>query len=153
MKSENPAQFENCEVCEICEGDCKTIGQVADEFKVSNRTLRFYEQIGLLQPDKQHMKRFFRRSHRERISIIIRYQQAGMSLRQIKALFDQDGGSINAKQRNFDQSELENMIARLRVRRDEIHVAIAQFESILAINAQDPPTTDDRSAPRASGVV
>jgi len=116
-------------ILENVEGALKVIGQVADEFKVSNRTLRFYDQIGLVTPIRKNGIRFYSDADRERIADILKYQQAGMSLKQIKNLFEDDLASL--KETAFSRADIKGMVDRLRVRRDEINDAIQEFEALL----------------------
>lgn len=112
------------------EGLLKSIGKVADQFKVSNRTLRFYDQIGLVAPVRKNGIRYYSEEQIKKIGDILKYQQAGMSLEQIRTIFEGDLGSL--REVALNRADIEGMIDRLRVRRDEINEAIQEFESILA---------------------
>ncbi|MCW2275697.1 MerR family transcriptional regulator [Rhodoblastus acidophilus] len=111
------------------EGPLKMIGQVAEEFKVSNRTLRFYDQIGLVTPVRKNGIRYYSAADIKRIADIMKYQQAGMTLAQIRNVLDDDLGWV--KEVALNRTDIEGMISRLRVRREEINDAIQEFEAIL----------------------
>jgi DNA-binding transcriptional MerR regulator len=117
------------ESCGSNDGPLNMIGQVADEFKVSNRTLRFYDQIGLVTPVRKNGIRYYSADDRRRIADIMKYQQAGMTLAQIRNVLDDDLGLV--KEVALNRADIEGMISRLRVRRDEINDAIQEFEAIL----------------------
>ena len=65
-------------------GEVRTIRQLADEFDISTRTLRFYEEKGLVEPDRTPGgQRCFNRRHRARIKLILRGKRLGFSLEEI----------------------------------------------------------------------
>jgi DNA-binding transcriptional MerR regulator len=115
----------------IDEGSLKSIGKVADQFKVSNRTLRFYDQIGLVKPMRRNGIRYYSNEQIKKVGDILKYQQAGMSLEQIRNVVADDFGLM--KEVALNKADIEGMIDRLRVRRDEINDAIQEFEEILAV--------------------
>jgi DNA-binding transcriptional MerR regulator len=63
-----------------------TIGELASHPKVSLRTLRFYEQAGLLQPDREGLKRLYSPQDLERLEIIVTLRELEVSLTSIKSL-------------------------------------------------------------------
>lgn len=78
----------------IEEGDTYTIGQLSAHLRVSLRTLRFYEQSGLLSPTREGLRRRYSRDDRERLEIIVTLRGLEVSLTAIKALMamiDGDG--------------------------------------------------------------
>jgi DNA-binding transcriptional MerR regulator len=68
-----------------------TIGELSEKFHVSLRTLRFYEQIGLLKPDRRGLKRIYDTDDVNRIALILslrRYDFAVHSIREIASAKD-----------------------------------------------------------------
>lgn len=65
-----------------------TIGELAREFDVTPRTLRFYESVGLLAPRREGQKRFYSRRDRTRLKLALRGKRLGMTLAEIKEVFD-----------------------------------------------------------------
>lgn len=65
-----------------------TISQLAREFDVTARTLRHYENIGLLSPRRQGRKRLYERRDRTRLKLTLRGRRLGMTLAEIKEVFD-----------------------------------------------------------------
>ena len=63
-----------------------TIGDVAREFGVTLRTLRFYEHRGLLQPRREGMARFYSAADKGRLALILKGKQLGFTLTQIRAM-------------------------------------------------------------------
>lgn len=68
------------------ERDSHTIGELADHFRVTLRTLRFYDQSGLLRPARDGTRRLYSRSDVHRLEIIISLREMEASLGAIKAL-------------------------------------------------------------------
>lgn len=70
------------------------IGQLSSHLRVSLRTLRFYEQAGLLAPDRDGLRRLYSRDDLERLEIIVTLRELEVSLTAIKslmAMIDGDG--------------------------------------------------------------
>ena len=65
-----------------------SITELAKEFKVSNRAIRFYEDEGLLAPTREGRNRVFNKRDRVRLELILRSKRLGFSLGEIKELFD-----------------------------------------------------------------
>ena len=63
--------------------DLFAIADLAREFSISTRTIRFYEAKGLLMPDRVGGTRIFRRRDRARLILILRGKRLGFSLRDI----------------------------------------------------------------------
>lgn len=73
--------------------DLFAIADLAREFGISTRTIRFYESKGLLSPDRVGSTRVFRRRDRARLILILRGKRLGFSLRDISeylSLYDAD---------------------------------------------------------------
>ena len=73
--------------------DLFAIADLAREFGISTRAIRFYETKGLLNPDRVGSTRVFRRRDRARLILILRGKRLGFSLRDISdylSLYDAD---------------------------------------------------------------
>lgn len=73
--------------------DLFAIADLAREFGISTRAIRFYESKGLLSPDRVGSTRVFRRRDRARLILILRGKRLGFSLRDISeylSLYDAD---------------------------------------------------------------
>ena len=71
---------------EVEELELYTIGQLADYLKVSLRTLRFYEQSGLLRPVREGNRRLYSRRDLDQLRVIVTLRELEASLGAIKAL-------------------------------------------------------------------
>ncbi len=65
-----------------------SITELAKEFKVSTRAIRFYEDEGLLAPTRDGRNRVYSKRDRARLELILRSKRLGFSLGEIKELFD-----------------------------------------------------------------
>ena len=73
--------------------DLFAIADLAREFGISTRAIRFYETKGLLMPERVGSTRVFRRRDRARLILILRGKRLGFSLRDISdylSLYDAD---------------------------------------------------------------
>ena len=109
------------------------IGELADEFQVTLRALRFYEDRGLLHPVKRKNTRYYSRRDRARLKLIVRAQAVGLTLTEVKhliELYDQPDGSrlqlIKAKELLQDQR------AFLEKSRSQIETSLTTIENMLA---------------------
>jgi len=65
-----------------------TISELAQEFDVTTRTIRFYEEKGLVRPLREGQKRLYTPADRVRIKLILRGKRIGMTLQECVELID-----------------------------------------------------------------
>ncbi len=66
-----------------------TISELAEELDISTRTIRYYEEIGLLSPQRTPGNhRIFTKKDRARLKIILRGKRLGFTLEEIKQILD-----------------------------------------------------------------
>lgn len=65
-----------------------SISELAREFDVTTRSIRFYEDQGLLNPARQGQTRIYSRQDRVRLKLTLRGKRLGFSLADIRDLFD-----------------------------------------------------------------
>ncbi|KZL18921.1 HTH-type transcriptional regulator ZntR [Pseudovibrio axinellae] len=65
-----------------------TIGDLAKEFDVTLRTLRFYEDKGLLNPKRDGLNRIYNRRDRARLKLVLMGKRVGFSLSEIRDMLD-----------------------------------------------------------------
>ncbi len=63
-----------------------SVGELANEHHVSTRSLRFYEEQGLLNPLRRGRTRFFTQTDRVRLKLVLRGKRLGFSLAEIKEI-------------------------------------------------------------------
>jgi DNA-binding transcriptional MerR regulator len=101
------------------------IGELASEFEITSRTLRLYEEEGLLKPQRIGMRRIYSEGNRVRLRLILRGKRLGWSLSEIKELFDLYDSS------HGEEAQLELMLAKLEQRREMLEVQKLDIENAL----------------------
>ncbi len=102
-----------------------SIAELAQEYDVTLRTLRHYEQLGLLSPERVGTSRVYRQRDRIRLELILRGKRLGFSLDQIGVIvnmYDEPPG---------EAGQLEFLIAQCDVRRSELHRLRDDIEATL----------------------
>ena len=97
------------------------IGELATEFGITSRTLRVYEEEGLLDPERDGTRRIYNERNRVRLRLILRGKRLGWSLSEIRESFDLYDSSQG------EQAQLELMLSKLEQRRETL---IAQRDDI-----------------------
>lgn len=69
-------------------GPSLSISALSRQLKVTPRTLRYYESIGLLHPEKRGRQRIYDGKEQKQLAHIIRWKRAGFPLQEIRALLD-----------------------------------------------------------------
>lgn len=117
----------------------KTIRQMTQQFTVTSRTLRYYEELGLLHPTRQGNRRLFSQQDEAKMKLIMRGKQFGFSLEEIKEmvlLFDYDRSGIAQLERTIAYGEqkitdVTQQIEELEQLRADLHNTKAAFEQKL----------------------
>lgn len=65
-----------------------SIGELAKEFDITTRSIRFYEDEGLLSPRRQGQQRIYTNKDRVRLKLILRGKRLGFSLAETRRLFE-----------------------------------------------------------------
>jgi DNA-binding transcriptional MerR regulator len=105
-----------------------TISDLAREFGVTTRTIRHYEDQGLLNPDRQGVNRIFSARDRVRLKLALRGKRLGFSLQEIKELFDLYDLSKERDQLAAFLEKLDKRRAILEQQREDIEVMLAEIE-------------------------
>src|SRR6187402_840654 len=69
-----------------------TINELANEFTLTHRALRFYESRGLLNPRREGRRRFFSRADRDRLAVILKGKKLGFTLTEISEMIEAQAG-------------------------------------------------------------
>jgi DNA-binding transcriptional MerR regulator len=106
-----------------------TIRDLTREFSVSARTLRFYEEKGLLAPRRNGQERLYTRRDRARLKYVLMGKSVGFSLEEVREMLDlYDLGDGQQTQLRVALSRFEERIGRLERQRSDIDRAIAELE-------------------------
>lgn len=124
------------------------IGDMARTFGVTLRTLRFYEDKGLLNPLRDGSTRLYTRRDRARLKLILLGRKVGFSLREVKQIIDlYDPTGTNVRQLKVALDKSEKQLARLQKQRaliddaiDEIGVLMSSVRGMLTDRAPNPAT-------------
>lgn len=106
-----------------------TIGELTREFGITARTIRFYEDEGLLSPMRVGQRRLYRRRDRARLKLILRGKRLGFTLNEIRETFElYEQAHGEAKQLRYYLSVLEQKRAHLLQQRQDVEDALAELE-------------------------
>jgi len=108
-----------------------TIGELAREFDITTRSLRFYEEKGFLTPQRNGTKRIFSSADRVRLKLLLRGKRLGLSLEDSVAIVDLynpvDG---NQAQQNQLLKQLDIRRQQLEAQRREIDLALEELDDV-----------------------
>ncbi len=105
--------------------DLYSIGDLSREFGVTTRTIRFYEDQGLLSPTRNGQSRIYQPRDRVRLKLILRGKRLGFSLKEINKLiqlYDTPEG---------EAGQLRSFIEKICARRTELLVQKDDIEHVL----------------------
>ena len=108
-----------------------SIAELAREFAITARTIRFYEDEGLIKPRRQGLTRLYSAHDRVRLSWILRGKRLGFSLAEIKELLDLyqvDRTGVQQLRELLRRSRVH--IADLERRRRDLDAHIAEFREV-----------------------
>ena len=111
-----------------------TIGDLSEEFGVTARALRFYEDEGLIAPARRGTARIYAHRDRARLAWILRGKRVGFSLGEIREMIDlYDVGDGRHTQRAVTAERCRQRIAALAAQKHDIDAAIAELGEFVAL--------------------
>lgn len=108
--------------------DVYRIGDLAREFDVTLRTLRFYEDRGLIHPQREGSTRLYSARDRQRLKLILLAKQVGFPLTEIQELmhiYDTGGNGQNPVEAVL--SKFTAQLDVLKLQKTEVEAAIAKL--------------------------
>jgi DNA-binding transcriptional MerR regulator len=115
-----------------------TIRQLTKEFGVTARTLRFYEDEGLIAPERRGQTRIYSARDRARIILILRGRRVGFALAEIREILDlydvHDGG---VRQTTHARKKFEEQLHKLERQKIDIEESLTELRrAITEIDAR-----------------
>ena len=106
-----------------------TIGELAREFDVTPRTIRFYEDQGLLAPRREGQRRIYNLRDRTRLKLTLRGKRLGLTLSEIRELIDMyEPGKDERPQLERFLAVLETHKASLLQQRADIEAQLSELQ-------------------------
>jgi DNA-binding transcriptional MerR regulator len=102
-----------------------TITELAQEFGLTTRAIRFYEDQGLLSPQRAGRSRIYANRDRVRLKLTLRGKRLGLSLSEIRELIDMYDAAKG------DQTQLERFLEVLEKRRGALEQQREDIEAVL----------------------
>ena len=102
-----------------------SIGELAAEFDVTTRTIRFYEEKGLLNPKRERTRRIYNVADRTKLRLILRGKRLGLSLDESAEIILMYGSPGN------NQKQLKKLIATFQEKRAELKRQKADLVTML----------------------
>ncbi len=110
-----------------------SIGELAREFGVTTRTIRYYEAEGLISPQRQGQRRVYRRRDRTRLRLILRGRRVGFTLAEIREIIDlYDAPAGEAGQLHFLIDKIADRRTKLERTRVEIDLSLKDLDGVAA---------------------
>lgn len=105
-----------------------TITELAAEFDITPRAIRFYEEAGLLEPGRKGRNRVYSPRDRTRLKLTLRGKRLGLALQEIKQLVDMyDSRASAAPQLRAFLTILARHREQLTQQRDDIEVTLSEI--------------------------
>ncbi|MBC7955753.1 MAG: MerR family DNA-binding transcriptional regulator [Cytophagales bacterium] len=122
-----------------------TIGELAREFDLTTRAIRFYEDCGLLQPQRKGRNRIYTTRDRTRLKLTLRGKRLGLTLSEVKELVDmyESPRDTQAQLNKFltvlalHRAQLEQQMADLNVTLAEVRTHEKEAKRLLADDKKD----------------
>ena len=111
-----------------------TISDLSGEFGVTARALRFYEDEGLIAPERRGLQRIYSQRDRARLAWILRGKRVGFSLGEIREMIDlYDIGDGRQVQRQVTLERCRDRIDLLTRQKHDIDAAIAELQEFVVM--------------------
>ena len=134
-----------------------TIAEIADELGVTHRTIRYYEDKGLVTPERRGTARIFHPRDRTRLRLVLRGKRLGFPLDEIRTIVDMyDEQPGHAGQLAYLLAQIEERREDLWQRRTDVDAALSELDDLERRCRADlerlrrpgsPPTTSLGSEP------
>ena len=130
-----------------------SIAELAKEFGVTHRTIRFYEDRGLVTPERVGTRRVYHSRDRVRLALVLRGKRLGFDLGEIARIvdmYDQEPGEEG--QLRYLLEQIERRRAELEQRRQDIEDTLTELDEVER-RCREALTPGHRNRTPVSGVV
>ena len=111
-----------------------SISELAREYQITPRAIRFYESEGMIAPARQGQTRIFSGRDRARLGLIVQGKRVGFSLAEIREMLDlYDIGDGREVQRKVTLERCRDRITLLERQKHDIDAAIAELNEFIAL--------------------
>jgi DNA-binding transcriptional MerR regulator len=121
-----------------------SINELAREFSLTHRALRFYESRGLLSPEREGRRRIFSRADRDRLALIIKGKKLGFTLTEISEMVEAQSGRATQQGLKLTSEKCREQIAHFERQIAEANEALAELRRIDALFRSQ--ITDEKGA-------
>lgn len=104
---------------------CYTISDLAKRYEITTRTIRFYEEKGLLNPEREGQNRIYSESDRVRLQLILRGKRLGLTLEESRDIINM----YMPGRRNEEQ--LQTLITTIRHKREQLKEQMQDLKRML----------------------
>jgi DNA-binding transcriptional MerR regulator len=112
-------------------GSTWTIAEVAEQFRITHRTVRHYEDLGLIAPERRGTTRVYHRRDRTRLNLILRGKRLGFPLEEIRTIIDMyDEQPGEAGQLTYLLGQIGDRRAELERRRQDIEDSLTELADL-----------------------
>lgn len=123
--------------------DSFSITDLSTEFGITPRALRFYEDEGLIAPERRGLARIYSQRDRARLAWILRGKRVGFSLAEIREMIDlYDIGDGRQVQRTVTIERCRARIEALQSQKRDLDAAIAELTEFVAL-VENVPNKED----------
>jgi DNA-binding transcriptional MerR regulator len=104
---------------------------VAEQFGITHRTVRHYEDLGLISPERRGTTRVYHRRDRTRLNLILRGKRLGFPLEEIRTIIDMyDEQPGEAGQLTYLLGQIGDRRAELERRRQDIEDSLTELADL-----------------------
>jgi DNA-binding transcriptional MerR regulator len=107
-----------------------TIGELSREFGVTLRALRFYENKGLISPQREGLSRLYSAGDRTRLALILKGKKLGFTLGEIRQMIAAHEGDGDNKTLSLSREKCLEQIELLKRQKAEIEDGLAELSRI-----------------------
>ena len=104
---------------------CYTISELAKRYEITTRTIRFYEEKGLLNPQRDGQNRLYSESDRVRLQLILRGKRLGLTLEESRDIINM----YMPGRRN--EAQLQTLVSTIREKRQQLKEQMQDLKRML----------------------